>query len=362
VKQQGGAAVALSGESAALVWSSLPGAALAVAAATGAIPESVALSLFAVSFVGLNLMHMGATWARVYVPAESHARPIERLWIPIALVAFAVSFEAIGGGALLLAVQYFLSFHHAIMQNYGLHRAAQRRSGRAVDARLDVAACVLLPGAALLYRAGMVCDVYSGALLPSVPIPVIAAMAVAGVLALAAFAQREWLAHQRGERVDPTSIGLLFGTNLTWSALLVFIPHPAIPLFALASGHYIQYLYFVWRAEQRTPAIAASMPLRHRVQSALRSDQVRYLIVLLAMGGTVTLLLTAISSGMRAAAVWMQWRPDTALDLAPWAAAMLGVNLEHYWLDSRIWRSPKRGLVPAIAWSGSSRLPIHPSA
>ena len=45
----------------------------------------------------------------------------------------------------------------------------------------------------------------------------------------------------------------------------------------------------------------------------------------------------------------MQWRPETALDLAPWAAAMLGVNLEHYWLDHRIWRSPKRGLAPAIA-------------
>ena len=56
---------------------------------------------------------------------------------------------------------------------------------------------------ALLYRAGMVCDRYSGALLPSVPMPLVAAMAGAGVVALAAFAWREWRSHRRGEHVDP---------------------------------------------------------------------------------------------------------------------------------------------------------------
>ena len=337
------------GEWTAFVWSSLPGAALAVAAATGVVSEPVALALFAVSFVGLNLMHMAATWARVYVPGAWQPHPVERLAIPIGLVVFAVSFESIGGGATLLAIQYFLSFHHALMQNYGVHRAIQRRSGRSVDARLDLAACLLLPGAALLYRADMVCNRYSGALVPPIPGAVVSATAVAGVVVLAAFLYREWRSHRRGEHVDPIGIGLLFGTNLTWSSMLVLIPHPATPLFALASGHYAQYLYFVWHAEQRTPAVTAARPLQHRLQSILRSDRVRYLIVLLAMGGIVTLLLTGLVVVLRAAAVSMQWRPETALDLAPWAAAMLGVNLEHYWLDHRIWRSPKRGRAPAAA-------------
>src|SRR5262249_54278727 len=110
----------MSSEWMAFVWSSVPGAALAVAWAAGAIPEAVGTWLFAISFVGLNLMHMGATWTRVYVRPGWRQRPLERLAVPVALAAFALCYEAVGGGAVLLAAQYFLSFHHAIMQNYGL--------------------------------------------------------------------------------------------------------------------------------------------------------------------------------------------------------------------------------------------------
>lgn len=338
-----------SGAWAAFVWSSVPGAALATAAAAGLVPERLALALFAISFVGLNLMHMGATWARVYVRPRWRSNPAERLAMPVALAAFALSFEAIGGGALLLAAQYFLSFHHALMQNYGLLRASQRRTGRSVDVRLDLAACLLLPGAALLYRAGMVCDRYAGAALPTVPAPLVNAMACLGVLALAAFAWREWRCHRRGEHVDPIGAGILFGTNLMWSALLIGNPHPAMPLYALAVGHYVQYLYFVRQAEAREPAASSSLTVGARLQSALQSSRLRYLVVLLAMGGLVTLLLTFVSVGLRSAAAGMGLRPENALDLAPWAAAMIGVNLEHYWLDHRIWRSPRRlAAAPAV--------------
>ena len=55
--------------------------------------------------------------------------------------------------------------------------------------------------------------------------------------------------------------------------------------------------------------------------------------------------LTFASAGLRTLATSMQLRPESALDLAPWAAAMLGINLEHYWLDHRIWRTPR----PAVA-------------
>jgi hypothetical protein len=331
------------------VWSSLPGAALATAAAAGLVSETFALALFALSFVGLNLMHMGATWARVYVRPGWQSNRVERLAVPVALVALALGYEAVGGGALLLAAQYFLSFHHALMQNYGILRASQRRTGRSVDTRLDLAACLLLPGAALLYRAGLVCDRYSGALLPSVPAPLVEAMAVAGALALAAFGWREWSARRSGARVDPIGVGLLFGTNLLWSALLIGNPHPAMPLYALASGHYAQYLYFVWHAEAREPLSGAEMDLRPRLRAALRSSRAHYLVGLLAIAGAVTLLLTFLSAGLRATAVWMQWRPESALDLAPWAAAMIGVNLEHYWLDHRIWRTRRQAVSAQAA-------------
>jgi hypothetical protein len=133
-----------------------------------------------------------------------------------------------------------------------------------------------------------------------------------------------------------------------WSALLVGNPHPAMPLYALASGHYAQYLYFVRRVETREPAHAETR-VTARLQSALRSSRLGYLVVLLLMAGAVTLMLTVVSLGLRAVAVSMQWRPEGALDLAPWAAAMLGVNLEHYWLDHRIWRTPRQVVAVAAA-------------
>ncbi len=332
----------------AFVWSSVPGAILATAAVV-VIPEQVALALFAVSFVGLNLMHMGATWARVYVRPSWRSHPVERLAVPLSLAAFAIVYEAIGGGALLLALQYVLSFHHALMQNYGILRASQRRSRRSVDARLDLAACLLLPGAALLYRASAVCRQYAGAPLPSVPTTLVQTMAVAGAVALAAFAWREWRARRRGVHVDAIGVGMLFGTNLLWSALLVCNPHPALPLYALASGHYVQYLYFVWHAEAREPSTVSDVTLRVRLQNGLRSSRLRYVVLLVAMGGIVTLLLTFASAGLRAVATSMMLRPQNALDIPPWAAAMIGVNFEHYWLDHRIWRTRKRveATVPA---------------
>jgi hypothetical protein len=315
----------------------------------GAIPESAAMALFALSFVGLNLMHMGATWARVYVRPSWRERPLERLAVPVALATFALCYEAVGGGAFLLAAQYFLSFHHAIMQNYGLLRVSQRRSRRDIDPRLDLAACLLLPGAALLYRAGAVSDRYSGALLPSFPASLIWTMALMGVVALVGFAWREWRAYRGGEHVDPIGAGIVFGPNLLWSAMLVGIPHPAAPLYALASGHYAQYLYFVWHVQERDPPERTPSRIGARVRLALRSSRVRYLACLLVMGGAVAFLLTLATSGLRVAATAMALRPEGALDVAPWAAAMIGVNFEHYWLDHRIWRTsrPVRAAVAA---------------
>jgi hypothetical protein len=288
-------------------------------------------------------MHMGATWARVYVRPSWRQRPLERLGVPVALAAFALCYEAVGGGAVLLAAQYFLSFHHAIMQSYGLVRASQRRSGREVDARLDLAACLLLPGAALLYRAAAVNDRFSGALLPSFPKVLIGAIAIAGVAALMGFASREWRAYRNGEHVDPIGLGIVFGPNLLWSAMLVGIAHPWAPLYALASGHYVQYLYFVWHTQKKDPAEGTLRPIGARMRHALRTSRLQYLAGLLAMAGTVALLLTFAASGLRAAAGAMVLRPEGALEIPPWAAAMIGINLEHYWLDHRIWRtSPRR--------------------
>src|SRR5689334_3536094 len=85
VATQGQIDRAWSGKWIAFVWSSVPGVLVATAAAAGLVPESLALALFAISFVGLNLMHMGATWARVYVRPGWRVNPFERLALPVSL-------------------------------------------------------------------------------------------------------------------------------------------------------------------------------------------------------------------------------------------------------------------------------------
>ncbi len=80
-----------------------------------------------------------------------------------------------------------------------------------------------------------------------------------------------------------------------------------------------------------------------------------YVVLLLAMGGAVTVLLTLVSAGLRSVATWTMLRPETALAIPAWAAAMIGVNLEHYWLDHRIWRTRKRAAATRAGRCGGCR-------
>lgn len=327
------------------VASPIPGACLAFAAHAGFIPENVALALFALSFVGLNLAHMAATWSRVYLdPQNMKSAMLERAWVPTLLVLLAIGGESVGYGALLLGAQYYLSLHHAMMQNYGLSRSTQRRAGRVLSSfslRIEQAACFLLPFGALLYRAREVCRTYSTATLWMPPLRLVVFTTAAGGIALLAHVLREILAYRRGERVDPLGPAIILSQVGLWSLLPLVIDHPAIPLYALASGHYVQYLYFVYNTEASRPGLAV-------VPSALRAriappSKFAYLAALTGLGGVVVVVLTLLVLGARAAAEANGLRPATALPIAPWAAAMIGVNLAHYWLDHRIWRFRPKG-------------------
>jgi hypothetical protein len=216
------------------------------------------------------------------------------------------------------------------MQNYGLLRDVQRRGGRAAASPIDVAACVLLPVGALMWRARAVCGEYNDAPLAAPPASLAIATMAAGALAVALFLGRELLARARGHRVHAVGIALVIGTTLLWTALILGIAHPALPLYALASGHYVQYLWFVHRVERRDARRASG-----------------WLVRLTLAGGLVTLALTFVVVGARLAAGALGVRPGDALAIPPWAAAMIGVNLWHYWLDSRIWR--RRPAAPASA-------------
>lgn len=337
--------------------SPLPGVFLALAMSAGLVGETTALLLFSLSFVGLNLAHMAATWSRAYLdPRGLRDAFVERAMIPGLLIIGAVFAEAIGYGALLLGAQYYLSLHHAMMQNYGLSRSVQRGAGRRLSPfslRIDQAACLLLPLGALLYRARAVCRTYSTAPLFTPPLALAIGISILGAIALAIHVAREILAHRRGEPVDPLGPAIIVSQVLLWSALPLWLDHPAIPLYALASGHYIQYLYFVWKTERSRPGLGA-LPswLRARVAPPSRFA---YLITLIALGGFCVALLSLAVVAFRAAAEVSGARPPGALPIPPWAAAMIGINLAHYWLDHRIWRfrgtSPEGGAISPNAAS-----------
>ncbi|MFO0625305.1 MAG: hypothetical protein U0325_06760 [Polyangiales bacterium] len=335
---------------AALVLGSAPGALLVLATLGGVVPERVALLAFAPSFVVLNLMHMAAAWARAYLgDPRTRARRAELVVFPAAAGLVALGAEALGGAVLVLGVQYYLSIHHAVMQNYGVLRASQRGSGRALSpasARLDLLACTLPVLAALVARARRV-HVYNHAPLATPPAGLSTALAVAAAAALVALGVRAWRASRRGEALDHTGLGLVYGTGLLWSALLVGVRHPALPIYALASGHYVQHLWFVRRAEQGTPAALAALPDAWR-RLASPDRALGYLAFLGALGAGVTVALSLAAVGLRALAASAGLRHDDGLSLPPWGAAMLAINLHHYALEHRLWRAPTAtGAAPA---------------
>jgi hypothetical protein len=244
-----------------------------------------------------------------------------------------------------------------MMQNYGLSRSVQRRTGRTfspISLRIDQAACFLLPLGALLYRARAVCRTYSTATLFAPPLWFVILVAIAGGVALVAHVGREILAYRRSKNVDPLGPAIIVSQVLLWSGLPLVIDHPAIPLYALASGHYVQYLYFVWKIEKSRPGLAlVPSVLRERIAPP---STLAYLTALTGFGGIVVVFLTLLTIGVRAIVDANGMRPATALPIAPWAAAMIGVNLAHYWLDHRIWRfrpgtsnAARSGAVPQIA-------------
>ncbi|MEI8255940.1 MAG: hypothetical protein WCJ30_09740 [Deltaproteobacteria bacterium] len=328
---------------AALVLGSTPGVVLAVLGAGHVLSDRVVVAVFSLSFVALNMMHMAATWSVVYLESESwrNAR-VERVVVPLLIVVAVLTVEASGGAVALLGVQYYLSLHHAVLQNYGIVRSRQRRAGRNVSGRgmwLDMAACGLGPMAALTYRAHAVSGVYNGAPLWKPPLWLAVGLAAGGMLALVAWLVREARALRAGEWVDPLSIGLLVVTSGTWIALLLCIRSPALPFYALASGHYVQYLYFVWQYQHRPNSFNA-LPARLR-ELVAPPARWSYFASLMAFGGSVTLGLTVVAVGVRALAWSAGLRPPGAFAAPPWVAAMLAINLQHYWLDHRIWRAPR---------------------
>ena len=333
----------------ALILGILPGAGIATLVAIGALDPNLALLLFIPSYAILNLMHMAATWTRVYLaPGYANARPFERWAIPIGLAGLSLVGEAMGGAIWLFALQYYLSIHHGAMQNYGIVRASQRARGRTLSAaalRLDQAACLLPLMAALTYRVRAVSAIYDTAPMPHPPDALVWALAAAAAVAVVALVLRETLAVARKEAVDLLGVGVTLGVTGTWVGLIVLIEHPAIPFFAIASGHYVQYLWIATRTERGRAGSLRALPDRIAAWVSPAQSSARYLLFLAAFGALGLGVVSVFALVARTLAEQLELRPANAFALAPWGAAMLAVNLHHYWLDHRVWRSAPASAV-----------------
>jgi hypothetical protein len=177
-----------------------------------------------------------------------------------------------------------------------------------------------------------------------------ATLAMAGCVAIAMWVSREWSAHARGEHVDPLGVGVVLGTNVLWTWLLLGMRHPHLPLFALASQHYVQHLYFVWHFERRSPPEGTPLPRELR-ERAIPPAKLGWLVWMAALGGSVVLLMTFCSMGLREMAALAGLSAAGTAAIPPWTAAMIGVNLSHYWLDHRIWRLSKSEVARPLALS-----------
>jgi hypothetical protein len=199
------------------------------------------------------------------------------------------------------------------MQNHGIARAAHRAGGRVLDGRIDLVACLGLPLAALMARASAINATYNGVRVVAPPTAIVAAVAIVGAAALTMYVHREVRAWRR-ERIDPLPAALVVGVNGAWSIALLALDDPLTPFYAIASAHYVQYLWFVgrWTGTRR--------PLRWT----------------LALGAGAAAVVAALS--VIAAVARLLGGPRPEGDVPPWAAAVIAVNLSHYWLDARIWR------------------------
>jgi hypothetical protein len=165
-----------------------------------------------------------------------------------------------------------------------------------------------------MFRARAVDGSYNGVPVFAPPLPVIAALAVLGAAAMLLYLAREARALRAGAPVHLLGPSLIVGVNGLWAAALLLIDDPLTPFYAIASAHYVQYLWFVGRRAR----LSSRRPLR-------------WTLAMAGGAGAVVAALTVIVVLARRAA-------GSDGVVPPWAAAVVAVNLEHYWLDARIWR------------------------
>jgi hypothetical protein len=244
-------------------------------------------------YVGLGLAHFGTTWF-FYLDRENRAyyaaRPWRFFYGPALVVAASLGMQLAGPRALLIAVTYWFSGFHVMKQSTGFAALYRSRLGLSAlpERRVDNAAILGVSLLCLVGRLRLHPDfdfrgVFDG---PT------AAVAYAFAMAAVATIVVVWVVRtvQRWRRHGRALMPLALFTLASFALFTPFVYVERLPDAFMASltGHYAQYVGFVWLVNRRKYT-ATTVPRFGSPMLARVSQSASLLVlVLLAYGVTVT--------------------------------------------------------------------------
>jgi hypothetical protein len=280
--------------------------------------------------------HLVATYVRVYAPRGAWRQQWRTtILLPLGLLAAILSTLAWGGPqglAVLMTLSFAWAYWHYTRQAFGVARYYQRRLGHA-DPRdrqlLWLAVHVPALGASLWFLARMPPSIRELPVL-QIPIPLEwAGVAVAlAPLAVLPALLRAWRGGGAGAagRLD---LLMVLVCVVMFYATLVFTADALAAYVGLALWHSLQYLAFVYHAEEARWTRAPGAGLLPWLLA--EGYRWRYLGFVIALAGCLFALppyLTRVLGGT-----------DTVVAVAA-LATLLVVNFHHNLLDTWIWRTP----------------------
>lgn len=286
--------------------------------------------------IAANGPHLISTWTRVYLDGNERFRRPVHYWLIPAVIAGAVVTLILAEGRYsrtLRTVLFYWAFWHFMMQNWGILRIYQRRSGDAETRMANLERAVLWLGALwpMLHRLATGPRVLFGA---EIRYPTLEPWMVNGVGALLVAASSSYVVirvvqWRRGEKVPLIRPLFLAASWFGFFVPFVLIKQNGSAAFAAAAcWHGLQYLGIVWFFNRNR--WKSGVDRRARMVSWV-SQPGRVPFYFFSLLGIAAIIYAGVLAASR-----------VALDAQRLGAIVwLSLTFGHYWLDGVIWKLRK---------------------
>jgi hypothetical protein len=281
----------------------------------------------------LGYHHVISTFTRIGFTREAvqkHRFLLTQLpWLVLA-VTFALAYAA--GAWLVVSIYFYWQWFHYTRQSYGISRVYLAKCGK-TDARygwVNTAAIYMVPVAGLLNRFGSGADTFLGMELFTVTLPgwvLPAAGTVAAALVLAQLLLwRTW--HKQGD-LPGQYVTYVLSHHAVFFVAYLLIPHADTGWMAVNIWHNLQYISFVWHANNMAYQGKNDSGFMARLS---QRDRVRHYFAFcigltLLFYGSIRLLGEAV-------------QPHTAIPVA--LMIFMAINFHHYIVDGTIWKRKRK--------------------